>query len=173
MKKAYIICGAPSSGKSTYGRELAAKEKAVLIDIDAATEHLVKLGLCLAGKDPLDRDSTFFKDTFREPIYEQLFDLARDNLAFHNVVLIGPFTREIQDPNWLETLRARLKANVEVHFVHCSTEIRRQRMVKRGNPRDKTKLKKWEEYMAYYQEGLPPCFEHVFIENSIESKRSK
>ena len=90
--KAYIVCGAPGAGKTTYGKKLAAEKKAAFLDIDTATERLVRLALEKSGHDPDDRDSTHFKRHYRHPIYEQLFDTARDNLPFTNVVITGPFS---------------------------------------------------------------------------------
>ena len=167
MSRAYIVCGSPGAGKSTYGKKLAERLGAAFLDIDVSTERLVKLALVLAGHDPADRDSPFFKEHFREPIYEQLFDIACDNLGHTDVVIAGPFTREIKDPQWCERLTVRLGSPVEVHYVSCAPEIRRERLVKRGNPRDEAKLRHWDEYVRYYDEALPRC-PHVLVDNSME-----
>jgi hypothetical protein len=45
----------------------------VLLDIDTVTERLVQTGLHLAGQDPNDRDSPWFKKEFREAVYQSLF----------------------------------------------------------------------------------------------------
>lgn len=137
----------------------------MLLDIDASTERLVELALELAGHDPADRDSPFFKEHFREPIYEQLFDIARDNLRHINVVICGPFTKELKDPDWCEKLTKRLGSPVEIHYVSCTPGLRRERLAKRGNPRDKAKLQDWDEYVRYYDDAPPQC-PHVFVDNS-------
>lgn len=113
MSKAIIVCGTPGSGKSTHARQLAAASGATLLDIDTVTERLVKIGLLESGHSPDDRDSEYFKRIYREPIYQALFDIARDNLPFHDVVIVGPFTREIQDPDWPAKLSSELVALVE------------------------------------------------------------
>ncbi|WP_298768739.1 ATP-binding protein [uncultured Shewanella sp.] len=166
--KAFIVCGAPGAGKSTYGHQLAREVSATLIDIDVVSERLVRLALALSGKDPNDRDSHFFKDKFRTPIYEQMFDIAVDNLFLNHVVIVGPFTRELQDPDWPETLANRLQAEVIVHYVTCDPAIRKKRIQIRGHSRDRGKLKDWEEYLQYYQGENRPCFEHVLIDNNKE-----
>ena len=99
MPKAIIVCGTPGSGKTTHARQLAFSSAATLLDIDIVTERLVKVGLTAAGHSPDDRDSDYFKKTYRKPVYQALFDIARDNLPFHDVVITGPFTKEIQDPD--------------------------------------------------------------------------
>lgn len=168
MTRAYIVCGSPGAGKTVYGKKLAERTGAAFLDIDVSTERLVKLALALAGHDPADRDSPFFKEHFREPIYEQLFDIARDNLRHINVVIAGPFTRELKDPEWSEQLTVRLGSPVEIHYVSCASEIRRERMRKRGNPRDEAKLRDWDEYVRYYDDEAPPCCPHVLVVNSRE-----
>jgi predicted kinase len=167
MARAYIVCGSPGAGKTVYGKKLAERIGAAFLDIDVSTERLVSLALELAGHEPADRDSSFFKDHFRDPIYEQLFDIARDNLSHIDVVIAGPFTKELKNPEWRERLAARLGSPVEIHYVSCAPEIRRQRMVKRGNPRDDAKLRDWDTYVRYYDEA-PPCCSHVLVENSRE-----
>ena len=168
MTQAYIVCGIPGSGKSTYGRKLAEQEGAVLLDIDTASERIVKLALKLAGQDPDDRDSRYFKEHFRYPIYEQLFDTARDNLLLKSVVIVGPFTREIRDVEWPERLSLHLGAPVEVHYVSCPPEIRKTRMIKRANPRDQAKLRDWDNYLSYYEDEAPPACDHILVDNSGE-----
>ena len=138
----------------------------MLLDIDTTTERLVRTGLTESGHSPDDRDSEYFKKIWREPIYEALFDIARENLPYHDVVITGPFTREIQDANWPNELSRKLNAPVEVHYVQCPPEIRKQRMARRGDARDRAKLADWERYIQYYGEEHPPVFEHVLIDGS-------
>jgi predicted kinase len=167
MTRAYIVCGSPGAGKTVYGKKLAKLLGAAFLDIDCATERLVRLALELTGHDPADRDSSFFKEHFRDPIYEQLFDIARDNLSHIDVVIAGPFTKELMDPEWCERLTERLGSAVEIHYVSCAPEIRRQRIAKRGNPRDDAKLRDWDTYVRYYDETPPRC-PYVLEENSEE-----
>lgn len=166
MSKAIIVCGSPGAGKSTYGKQLAANLGAVFLDIDTATERLVRLALQQSGGDPDDRDSIDFKRIYRAPIYEQLFDIARDNLPVNPVVIAGPFTREIQDARWPQTLSRHLNASVELHYVYCRPAVRRKRLLARGDHRDRAKLKDWDTYLAYYGEELPPQADHVLIDTS-------
>ena len=162
----YIICGSPGAGKTTHGKKFAADIGAVFLDIDTSTERLVQLALRLSGKDPDDRDSADFKANFREPIYDQLFDIARDNIAFNHVVIAGPFTRELQDPAWPAKLSRLIGAPVEIHYVCCRPEHRRNRLMARANPRDRAKLENWTDYLQYYGKETPPRCEHVLIDSS-------
>jgi predicted kinase len=163
MHTTYIVCGGPGAGKTTYAKKLASTHHAVLLDIDTATERLVRLALRESGHDSDDRDSDYFKRTFREPIYETLFDMARENTPFQEVVVVGPFTKELRDPDWPSKLSQTLGGAVEVHYVTCPTEIRKSRLAARGNPRDQAKLRDWERYIQYYDES-PPVFRHLQID---------
>jgi len=162
MYTTFIVCGSPGAGKSTYAKKLAAERGATLLDIDTVTERLVQLALHEAGHDPDDRDSGYFKLTFRDPIYETLFDIARENIPFQDVVVVGPFTKEQRDPEWPLRLSQFLGSAVQVYYVTCPSEIRKRRLAERGNPRDLAKLWDWDEYIQYYEEK-PPVFEHVLI----------
>ena len=102
----HVVCGPPAGGKTVYGRALAARERAVLLDIDIATGPVVEAGMEAAGLSRDDRDSPSYKEIFREPVYEALFQLAETNLAQLPVVVVGPFTSESQDAAW----PARLKS---------------------------------------------------------------
>ena len=163
MSKAIIVCGTPGSGKTTHAKQLAANSTATVLDIDTVTERLVRIGLVESGHSPDDRDSDYFKRTYRDPIYEALFDIARENLPYHDVVIVGPFTREIQDPGWPEKLSRELNSTVEVHYVQCPPNIRRQRLALRGDARDRAKLEDWDRYIRYYGDEHPPVFEHMLV----------
>jgi len=166
MTQATIVCGSPGAGKTTYGKRLAVELGAVFLDIDVSTERLVRLALQQSGNDPDDRDSASFKLTFREPIYQQLFDIACDNLPYNRVVIAGPFTKEIQDAQFPANLSRRLGAPVEIHYVSCPPEVRRKRLLSRANARDKAKLDNWDSYLKYYGEETPPRCGHVLIESA-------
>ena len=166
MSTAFIVCGAPGSGKTTHANRLAEKLGAALLDIDTVTERLVRIGLVESGHSPDERDSGYFKRTYREPVYEVLFDIARENLPFNDVVMAGPFTKEIHDLDWPQKLSNRLGSPVEVHYVQCPPEVRRQRLAWRGEARDRAKLEDWDRYVGYYGDEHPPLFKHVLVDNA-------
>lgn len=161
-KRLHVVFGPPAAGKSVYAKSLAKRIGACLLDSDEVTERMVRAGLALAGQDPDDRHSPAYRAAFRDPVYETLYDLAVSNLANVPVVIAGPFTREGGDPAWPEELTARLGVTPEFHFVWCPPEIRRQRIIVRGEGRDLPKLADWENYISYCREE-PPVFPHRFI----------
>lgn len=165
MKECHIVSGPAGAGKSEYARSLAARMGACLIDSDIATERLVRAGLALAGEDPDDRDSPAYKSAFRDAVYESMFDLAAANLPWTPVVLAGPFTREGGESDWPRRLAQRLGTGPVMHFVWCTQETRRRRMVERGERRDLPKLRDWESYAASCREERP-VWEHHFIDTT-------
>ena len=166
MPTLHIVGGPPASGKTRFGRELAARLGAVFLDIDTVTEPVVKAGLSLASKNVDDRDSPEFKSAYREPIYEALFNTAIVNLRHIDVVIAGPFTKEFQDANWLDSVRVKVGFTARAYYVTADPRIRKKRLMKRNNPRDRAKLEDWESYLRYYGAESKPPFEHHFEDTS-------
>jgi predicted kinase len=162
VRECHIVTGPAAAGKSWHARALAARLGACLIDSDTATERLVRAGLALAGLDPADRDSAAYKRAYRDAVYEAMFDLAVANLPQVPVVLAGPFTREGGEADWPARLERRLGTRPRLHFVWCPPELRRERMIARGEERDRPKLRDWETYVASCREERP-VWEHVFV----------
>lgn len=158
----HLVFGPPASGKTTYARRLAAERGACLFDSDEVAERLVRAGLSLAGHDPDDRDSPAYKSAYRDVVYETLFDLAVSHLPRLPVVIAGPFTREGGEADWPRRLRERLGLTPVFHHVWCPPELRRQRLVARGEARDRPKLEQWDAYLATCREQ-PPVFPHVSV----------
>ncbi len=163
MTRLYIICGPAGVGKSTYGKKLSSELGACLLDSDTITEPVVRAGLELSGLDPEDRDSVIYKTAFRDAVYECLYATAKENLPHTPVVLVGPFTREIQNPNWKTELEYQFSVPVSVIFITCDSEERYSRIVNRNNPRDKPKLRDWEGYLAGSSEESPQCDHQVIV----------
>ncbi|MCW1883243.1 ATP-binding protein [Luteolibacter flavescens] len=163
MKACHVVTGPAGAGKSSHARRLAAELGACLIDSDTATERLVRAGLTLAGLNSDDRDSPSYKRAYRDAVYEAMFDLAVANLPQVPVVLAGPFTREGGEADWPDRLERRLGVKPVLHFVWCEIEVRRQRMIARGEERDLPKLRDWQTYAASCREESP-VWEHVFVE---------
>ena len=162
----YLVTGKPGTGKTTFGLNLAKQQKAVFLDIDTMTESVVMAGLSLAKVDPFDRDSPEFKGTFRHAIYEALFAVAQQNLLNHPVVITGPFSQELNDPQWTHKLEKQFSTKVTVFYLHCSEKLRYQRLQQRANPRDKAKLRDWSSHQGYYQGEKPVCA-HVDVDTGV------
>lgn len=138
----HIVCGLPAVGKTTFGRSLAAQENAAFLDSDTSSDLLIQAAHKAAGINPHDRDSTQYKETYREPVYETLFLLARENLPHTHVVIAGPFTSELKDKKgWQKKLASRFPEHtVQIHHLEIPEEKRFTQMKSRGAERDQAKL---------------------------------
>lgn len=154
----FIVCGPPGAGKSTYAYSLATKTQAALLELDTASEPIIQAALTALARNPNDRDSAFYKKTFREPVYEVLFALAEENLPHTDVIVVGPFTRELKNSNWPDELQQRFATAVEIHYVFCAPDVRQKRLQKRANPRDQAKLEDWTSHASYYAGSEGPAF---------------
>lgn len=159
----HVVTGAPAAGKSTYGRQLAATLRAAFLDIDTASEKLVQAALAAMHVSPNDRDSPFFKTTFRDAIYESVFAIAEENLPHTSVVIAGPFSSEKLNAAWKAELEQRFNTGVVIHYVHCSEVQLKHNMQRRQNPRDAYKLANWEQY-AQGCNLQPPLYPHVLVQ---------
>lgn len=165
----YLIAGMPAVGKTTFAQQLAAKTSACLLDIDTTTETLVQAAMKRITGDPDDRDSPVFKETFREPIYRTLFTLADANLPHSDVVVTGPFTKELRNANWPTDVQTQLStpSRVRCIFLHCPAQLREERLRKRDNPRDRAKLANWQEHLKYYDTDALPAYPHFPVDTGI------
>ena len=166
MKKLIVVCGSPAAGKSSYAKKIAPDMSAIIVDIDSCTEQIIQIALSESGRDPNDRDSPYFKEKYREAVYNTLFAIAKDNLTHSNVIIIGPFTKEIRDPDWPNLIAQRLGVTPEVYYLVCNPQTRKARMTDRANARDKSKLANWEDYLLYYGEEKPPAFKHFIVDTN-------
>ena len=142
MNTLHVICGLPAVGKTTFGKELAAKLGATFLDSDTSSDLLIQAAHRAADLDPHDRDSELYKKTYRLPVYETLFALASDNLPHTHVVIAGPFTTELKDPDaWRKALESRFPNTIiTIHHLTLPEQDRHSRMRNRGAKRDQAKL---------------------------------
>ncbi|WP_414828668.1 AAA family ATPase [Alteromonas sp. H39] len=170
MHNLFIFAGQPGVGKSTWSARLARACGGCFIDIDAHFSHVVEAGLNLADHDQNDRDSDIFKQTFRDPIYLSMFALARDNLTHSDVVMNGPFTRELSQPDWTTQLARTYSASVHVIYLTCDATELRERIQKRGLSRDIGKLANWDHYQQRFRQSGEPLCKHTRVDTGIVSQ---
>ena len=161
----HIVVGAAGVGKSTFGKRLARKHVAAILDSDTISEPVVRAGLVAAGMSPTDRDSADYKRIFRDAVYECLFETAIENLPSVSVVIVGPFTRELSDPDWPTRMTNRFGVRPAIWNLVCDNELRRQRIERRGNPRDLPKLNDWNQHVKDAPISIP-AFDVTTIDTS-------
>lgn len=115
-----------------------------------------------------DRDSPFYLENLRDWEYAGLLDIVRENLELGvNVVLVGPFSREIRSGRMVDPVALGLPADTHTRlaWIDLSLDEARRRMEKRANPRDAWKLAHWDEYalrrIAPPSHPLIACFDNT------------
>ena len=158
MKKLILVTSPPACGKTYISKELSKRLKHIVyLDKDS----LIPLSkqIFLAAGEEYNRSSPFFEKYIRDYEYETVVGMALEALDYDDKVLINaPFTREIRDKAYIESLKSTLKAKgakLVIIWVNTSKEVCRQRMIARNSDRDTWKLAHWDEYIASCDFSIP------------------
>ncbi|MEC0268148.1 AAA family ATPase [Paenibacillus anseongense] len=153
MRKLIFFIGPAGAGKTTLAKAYASKRGGAFLDMDTLLRPAAVALMSLAGKDPEDRDSPFYKQHCRDLGYRITMNAALENLTLGlDAIVIGPFTREINDPLWLDHELSTINAsteNVAVKAVYVylpSEEAYHSRISGRGSALDVWKLDNWEQF---------------------------
>lgn len=140
-RQAWLVCGAPGSGKSVLGRGLADALPAVLLDQDVLTGPLTRIVTALVGAEPDDLDDPRVRTALGSAPYDALLDTARDNLRLgRTVVLVAPFTGILTSRGGLAPLKRLGAVDLRVVWARCPPEELLRRLMARGAARDRSKL---------------------------------
>lgn len=153
MCKLIFILGGAGAGKTTVAKALARVSRTALFDMDTLLRPAAEMIMAQSGLDPNDRDSTTYKRLCRDLGYRITMDAALENIAIGNdAIVIGPFTKEIENSQWLNNELATIgltinKVEVKVVVVRLQDErLYHQRIEARGSILDKWKLENWSEF---------------------------
>ena len=151
-----LFAGHAGTGKTTLAKQalplLAARSGRDFFFLDkdtaygAFSSHIMGL---LTG-DPADRDSPTYLQHLRDREYAGLLDITRENLALGlQVMLVGPFTREIIAGKFFRPQELGLPANTicRIAWIDLSSDEARRRIERRADPRDAWKLAHWDSYL--------------------------
>lgn len=164
MRELTVVCGNAGTGKTTWGKRVAERSGAALLDLDTVSERLVMAAQRELGRSEGDRDSAEYKRVFRDAVHETLFAVTRDCAG--PVVLVAPFTRERGLPTFREWLTGACGRSAEVHFFVCGEQVREARLRQRGNPRDAAKLRDYAAYRALAPAELRPSYPHLWFDTT-------
>jgi predicted kinase len=180
MGKLIIFAGHAGTGKTTVAKKAMPKliEKCqhpfIFLDKDTAygafSSHL--LGVLTGNEE--DRDSPVYLDNFRDWEYSGLVDIARENLELGvDVILVGPFSKEIQSLHMFDTVFLRLPSETEIKVVWVDLDVleAKKRIEKRADPRDKWKIEHWDEYKRRRIE--PPKHPQLYRFDNTEFDQAK
>lgn len=158
MKRLILVTSPPACGKTYVSKQLAKSLKHVVY-LDKDTLIILSRQIFTVAHEGYNRSSPFFEENIRDFEYAAIVDLALDALEYDDIVLINaPFTREIRDKAYMNTLREKLwgkGARLTVIWVRTEPEICHQRMIQRNSDRDTWKLAHWDEYAAGVNFDIP------------------
>lgn len=153
MRKLVFFVGGAGAGKTTFAKALARRRGAVMLDMDTLLRPAAVALMTQAGLDPSDRDSTAYKALCRDLGYRITMDAALENIALGtDVLVVGPFTKEMSAPHWIETELALIGAtlqDVEVKVIVVSLQDEQHyfnRIKQRGSVLDEWKLTNWNQF---------------------------
>ena len=143
VSRALLVCGVPASGKTAFGRTLAAELGWALLDLDTVTNPLYEF---VGGDFAPDVPTEFMptRASVNDIRYQCLFDTAAENLEIGmSVVLVAPFTSERTFASYWATVPQRLRVDddrVDLAWVDTPAAEVVQRMIRRGADRDTDKI---------------------------------
>ncbi len=128
MARLILICGPTGAGKTTYALSLSREIGAVRFSIDSWMQTLF-------AKDMTSLDYSWMIDRVNR-CYEQIWQVSEQVLSLDgNVVLDLGFTTKAQR-NLFSDRAKTLDINAEIHYLHASRNIRKQRVEKRNTEKD-------------------------------------
>ncbi len=151
-----LFAGHAGTGKTTLAKRALPLLKArsgqdyFFLDKDTAygafSSHIMGL---LTG-NPDDRDSPTYLNHLRDKEYSGLLDIARENLLLGmNVMLVGPFTREIMAGQFFRPTELGMPEGTEcrIAWIDLDSAEAKRRIQHRNDARDAWKLVHWDEYL--------------------------
>ncbi|MDT0122618.1 AAA family ATPase [Paenibacillus sp. RRE4] len=177
--KLIFFLGGAGSGKTTLAKALSRKYKAAFLDMDILLRPAAEAIMTLQGLDPSDRDSPEYKRLCRDLGYRITMDAALDNVQLGvDTLVVGPFTKETETPDWIEQELARIgrslhDTDVRVAYVYLQNEaLYYQRITARQSPLDEWKLANWDAFRTSLERkrvAWPlPAESVAYIDNSSD-----
>ena len=150
-----VFAGHAGTGKTTLAGMAVPRlhaltgESFCVLDKDTVYGAFSSKVMGLLTGDPDDRDSPTYLENLRDQEYSGLLDIARENLALGvNVVLVGPFSREVKSGRMFDAAALGMPAGTPIHVVWVALDEAeaKRRIVARDDHRDRYKLEHWDEY---------------------------
>jgi predicted kinase len=149
MPKLVFFLGPAGSGKTTIAKFMVKKLRAAFFDMDTLSRPAAETIMTLSGLDPNDRDSPIYKQHCRGLGYRITMDAALENLQLGvDAFVVGPFSKELEDPLWLEQELSKTgltleDVDVKAIFIYLPDDHYRDRIKERGSALYVWKLENW------------------------------
>ena len=177
-----LFAGHAGTGKSTLAKKALpliiekTGEDFFFLDKDTVYGDYSAHVMELTTQNPNDRDSPYYLENLRDWEYQGLIEIAKENLLLGvNVILVGPFSKEIQSGRMFnpQALGIPAQTKISIAWIDLDENEARIRMQKRGDSRDEWKLAHWNEYVK--RRNDPPAHtairrfdNHIFEVTSFE-----
>lgn len=146
--------GVAGSGKTALAREIARRLRLVYLDNNHVADAFF----------PYTRSGRAY-ERFRPRFYRVLYAITEANLKLGNSVLLDvPHIKDVQKAEWrafIQRLARRTQAKLIVIRCFCSESTLRNRILSRGEPRDRWKLVHWQEFLVREPADVRIPFRHL------------
>jgi len=160
-----LIMGVPASGKTTIAKSIIKQIKAVYLDNNFIADAFF----------PHTRDDKKYKK-IRHNIYKVLYRITSENLKLGNsVVLDVPHVTHMKVKNWrikIYNLAANANAELKVIRCYCSEETLKNRIIDRGEKRDRWKLSNWDKFRKKEPIFVKIPFEHIDVNTEEKTEEN-